>query len=450
MRQFTLFFYIKSCGTFKLFPGKVIFYATTCQSIALNNIFPLWRIIKLFSFIERMNIKAFLIALYALLLQCSCIYAQRLNAIVPVPPNIPFQISLDRDVTSGPAMLVFQDSGDSAAIQHMTGDRWVFISGDTLQPGESFKIIPLASEDGVSLKNTEDSLLVLIENRPVFVYSKVTRQPPPGSPSYYQRSGFIHPAYTPAGQILTDGFPEGHMHQHGIFSAWVQTLYKGKDTDFWNQQDRTGTVRFDSLISFRDGPVFGELVTRQKHLALTETDTVEVLEEDWTIRIYRITEFFVWDISLLQRNISDAELGLLPYHYGGMAFRGSSEWNDTTLTEDAERTGPGKGGFLTSLGNTRLDGNHSRPDWTTMYGNINGRLGSLTVIQHQNNPNYPQFVRIHPRMPYFCYFPNMERGMALKPGDTYSSSYRIITSGNVPDPALFDLLTVYFRQFRLK
>src|SRR6056300_243087 len=38
----------------------------------------------------------------------------------------------------------------------------------------------------------------------------------------YNRANYIHPLYTLDGDILTEDFPEDHLHHRGIFWAWHQ------------------------------------------------------------------------------------------------------------------------------------------------------------------------------------------------------------------------------------
>ena len=75
----------------------------------------------------------------------------------------------------------------------------------------------------------DDSLITITRHdQPVITYHILPSMPPAGKPSYYQRSGFIHPAFTPGGQIITDGFPEDHEHQHGWFYALYPYPFPGQ------------------------------------------------------------------------------------------------------------------------------------------------------------------------------------------------------------------------------
>ncbi len=323
------------------------------------------------------------------------------------------------------------DSGLIVPLQYDYDSLWRYILPelDTNRIYQ-FTLVPATHRNYVTCEISGDSISVKVDNLAVLTYQMGVRQPPDGLPAYYQRSGFIHPVYTPDGRVITDDFPDGHPHQHGIFSAWANTRFQGRKVDFWNQQNQSGTIVFDSLMDVREGPVFGGFTTRQHHLALNEGDTVIVLEEIWRIRVYKRTDKFIWDIELAQQNISQSPLELLPYIYGGMAFRGSASWNDTTIADPIETARPHDASFLTSDGKGRLEGNHTRPEWVCMFGEIDQAQASITVWQLPVNAGYPQYVRIHPIMPYFCFFPVLEKGIILTPGDTYTASYRVMVQGN--------------------
>ncbi|XOV94779.1 MAG: PmoA family protein [Bacteroidota bacterium] len=327
-------------------------------------------------------------------------------------------------------------------LQRLTANQWVFIS-DTLPTGESdvyaLRFSPEEPDSEVVISQKNGQLTVHVDNRSVLTYQMETIYPPEGFPQYYQRGGYIHPAYSPGGEIITDGFPLGHMHQHGIFFAWVNTLFQGRDTDFWNQQDETGTVLFDSLISVVQGPVYGEFVSSQTAVAFNGQDTIKVLAERWNVKVYNVADYFVWDIQVQQENISDEVLQILPYHYGGMAFRGSSQWNDTTAVAGVELAGPGQGGFLTSDGYGRK-GNHTNPAWVSMFGAVDGSPVNLTVMGSDQNYRVPQYVRIHPTMPYFCFTPVVEYGFDFNPGDIYKATYRVFTFEGDPDVSTLNSL----------
>jgi len=97
------------------------------------------------------------------------------------------------------------------------------------------------SIDSVLTISSGDQKLLTYQFKPVY--------PPAGQDTNYKRSGFIHPLYTPHGQVLTRIQPPDHYHHYGIWNAWTHTFFEGDTVDFWNIKGRQGTVRFVKFTS---------------------------------------------------------------------------------------------------------------------------------------------------------------------------------------------------------
>ncbi len=60
----------------------------------------------------------------------------------------------------------------------------------------------------------------------------------------YARANYIHPLYGINGEILTEDFPEDHLHHRGIFWAWHQFYVNNEKVgDPWSCQDISWEVR---------------------------------------------------------------------------------------------------------------------------------------------------------------------------------------------------------------
>ena len=290
--------------------------------------------------------------------------------------------------------------------------------------------------DGLSLNVSEDEVDIRIGGQPVLAYALTPQLPAyrfaDSLPAYYTRSGFIHPVYSPGGYMLTDDFPVGHTHQHGIFTAWTSTTFRGEHPDFWNQQKGTGTVRHVELLeTFVSDDVAG-FRARLEQVSLRHGP---VLREDWRVRVHRVVAPYVWDLRSEQTNVTDDTLYLERHPYGGLGVRGSAEWNQADPTG---YTGPAY--FRTGAGGDRTTGNHTRPEWTALYGELSGKDGGgtagLAVLPHPGNFRAPPFVRIHPDMPYLSITPVVEEGFALAPGESHVSRYRFVAFDGQPDPRI--------------
>ncbi|HLO81616.1 MAG TPA: PmoA family protein [Chitinophagaceae bacterium] len=277
----------------------------------------------------------------------------------------------------------------------------------------------------VSLDSDKNGILIRSGEKKVFYYQSASAMPPPDSPAYYQRSGFIHPLYSPAGKILTDDFPVTHAHQHAIFHAWADTRFRGTHVDFWNQFKKEGTVRHKGVISSKAGPVFSELVSLQEYISVLHG---VVLSEKWTMRCYATKGVFILDIKIDQENITEDTLYLDKYIYGGMAFRGAAQWDTQNPKYFQNRWN-----VTTSEGLKDSLANNSSAKWVTVSGKIDGTNASVTVFSHPLNFRSPQKIRVHPSMPYWAYSPVIDGAFKIAPHGKYSARYRYYVSDEVPE-----------------
>jgi hypothetical protein len=279
-----------------------------------------------------------------------------------------------------------------------------------------------------------------VGDRSALTYQAAVAEPPRGIDRIYRRSGFIHPLQTPSGLAVTDDFPPDHAHQHGLFFAWVNTTYQGRRVDFWNQKERSGRVsHVDAAQICRNaimgGPVFGELQVELVHEDLTAPGgPAPVLRECWLVRVYNVTTHFVVDLESTQRAVGDA-LAVNKYHYGGLGFRGNRQWFDPNApgNDAPDPAKSGRSDFLTSDGRSRIDGNHTRPRWVDLSGQVDGKVGGVAVLDHPSNFRFPQPVRLHPNKPYFCFAPMVDGEFAIVRDRPYVSRYRLYIHDGPPD-----------------
>ncbi len=270
----------------------------------------------------------------------------------------------------------------------------------------------------------EGSIDMLANDTLILRYHLKEIQPGNDLPGYYARSGHVHPLRTPDGQVLTDGFPEGHTHQHGLFMTWVNVRFKDEKIDFWNQQNGTGTVRHHSLVGEQRSVDTIGFTVKLEHVSL---DQGAVIVEDRRYQLIRLDSLIVLDITSNQMNPGSDSIYLDQYHYGGMAFRGSAFWNleDDSFADSMK--------VVTSQGFNRMDANHSRPYWTAAYGQLPSSIGGVVMFCHPSNFRFPQPVRVHPEMPYFVYTPVYLGPMYIEPGAVFQSRYRIFPFDGPPD-----------------
>ena len=293
--------------------------------------------------------------------------------------------------------------------------------------------------DGVSIDLTDGALRVWVGRRPVLVYNIDTVMPPRDEPDYYKRSGFIHPLYSPDGEVLTDDFPVGHVHQHGMFFAWTKVTFMGDEHDFWNQQGGTGTVKHVGLLGMQSGIDSGMFKVRLQQVSLKHGPALEYI---WTVRVLNRADPFEIEMEIEERCATGEPVTLEEYHYGGFAYRGKAEWNE----EDPEFKDSNIK-VLTREGKNRIDGNHTRPGWVATWGPSGDGTAGVAILDHPDNFRYPQPVRIHPKMPYFVFTPPVTGKYVLEPGKTYNSRYKIVLYDGEPDTENIELL---FKEFGKK
>lgn len=277
------------------------------------------------------------------------------------------------------------------------------------------------------LEQTSDYLRISHGENPVLEY-RITTGMPDSLPEHYERTGFLHPVYSPSGQVVTDDYPVGYAHQHGFFTAWTNTTYRDSFVDFWNTQKGLATVRHERVLETMDTDGYLGFKTKLVHFSRVHDD-LPVLEERYTVRVHDREDIFVWDFRSEQHNVTEDTLFLNKHLYGGLGIRGSKHWS---AADSLHFIAPAK--FLTSQGLTRDSANHTRPDWTAIYGDLPTGKAGMVVIPHPENFRAPQSVRVHPSLPYFSVSPVTSEGFFLVPGEVYVMRYRVVVfDGEVED-----------------
>ena len=201
----------------------------------------------------------------------------------------------------------------------------------------------------------------------------------------------------------------------------------GKKIDFWNQKEEQGRVAHKRVLSTVAGERSVSFTVLLSHFDQREGGT-EILQEIWAVSVHELEgDRYRFDLDSRQSLVGDKPLLVEKYHYGGMALRGNVAW----LGKDACE-------FLTSDGKSRLDGNHSRPNWVAMHGVLAGKPAAIVAMGHPQNFRAPQAVRLHPDKPYFCFAPMVDGSFSIGPGKEYRSRYRFLVSGTGVDQEWID------------
>ncbi len=334
------------------------------------------------------------------------------------------------------------DAPKSAAVRDATGRT---LPVQTSAAGEATFVIPeqragkalsyvleeAATESQVTAAMESGRVRIAIGGAPVLEYrTDKDALPRDGIDAKYKRAGYIHPLFSPAGKVVSGDYPSNHTHHHGIWSPWTKTQFQGRKPDFWNMQERTGTVEFAGIERTGNGAVNGGFMARHRMIDLSAPTPIAALDETWEVTVYDVRgaalSMRVFDLAITQTCATGDPLLLPHYHYGGLGYRGPDQWN-------------GKSNFtvLTSEGETdRTKANTTRVRWIFTGGAVEGDAkAGVAVFGHPNNFRAPQPVRVHPEMPYWSITPSQLGDWSIEPGKPYVAHYRFITVDGVPTRA---------------
>lgn len=268
------------------------------------------------------------------------------------------------------------------------------------------------------------------DGRKILTYQAGFQESPEKEAPWFGRSGFIHPVFSPSGVVVTDDFPIGHRHQHGIMFAWTNAIIDGESVDFWNSHKMQGKVEHVETIKADDG----EFQVKLRHILLTGKQPKTVIRETWKLKVVPHPTLNIFDLESVME--VDEALKIGEHHYGGLCVRGAAEWAENAI-------------FLTSEGKTRADGNHTRPTWTAMWGKSDGKPAGIACLGNPKNFRAPQPVRLHPEFPYFGVAPVVLGDFTIEPGKPFVSRYRFVTFDGEADPVVLNKLwEVYAKEAR--
>jgi type 1 glutamine amidotransferase len=270
------------------------------------------------------------------------------------------------------------------------------------------------------------SLWIRVGDRPVLAYRYAIQPAPPGVDTIFQRGGFIHPLYSPEGEVLTRIQPPDHYHHYGIWNPWTHTEFEGRAVDFWNLGSREGTVRPQQILERSAGPAAATFRALLSHVAFTPPGHETIaLEEQWQVRAWNVDPLKrIWLIDFTSTlNPLDQPLKITAYRYQGFSLRATEKWNDSTAT------------LLTSEGFDKSNANGTRARWIDVNGVSATPAGTSGILfmTSPGNYNYPEHLRIWPTgmndgkaNVYVNFNPAQDRDWELEPGHTYALRYRML------------------------
>ena len=204
-----------------------------------------------------------------------------------------------------------------------------------------------------------------------------------GSNTYkgrYARGDYVHPLMGMQGRVLTEDFPDDHLHHRGVFWAWHQVLVGGKSVgDSWSCQNIVWDVRRTKVLDEPPGSAAIEATVHWKS-PRWQGGGKAFLAETVTIRVHRAAgNARAVDFCLaLRALVDDVKLGGAENDkgYGGFCTR-------IVLPKDLVMTGPK--GAVTPKRTPVVAG-----PWLNFTGTFGTGKSAMAIFVHPSNPGYPQ------------------------------------------------------------
>jgi hypothetical protein len=281
-------------------------------------------------------------------------------------------------------------------------------------------------ESKVKLVKNHKDLNLLMNEKPVLSYRFETTFPPEGVNPLYKRSGFIHPLWSPGGEVLSRIQAPDHYHHYGIWGPWTLTHIDDREVDFWNLAKGQGTVKFASFLSQTEGDIFSGFKALQQHIDFGAQGADQVaMNEILDVRVWSVSEK-VWVIDYTTTLNSPLPNGIMldAYRYGGgIGFRATEKWHKDNCT------------VLTSDGKTRADADGSFARWCIVEGesDVNEGRSGILFLSHPANRMHPEPMRVWPLDAnggrgdmYFEFVPIRHDDWKLESLQDYTLKYRMV------------------------
>jgi hypothetical protein len=245
----------------------------------------------------------------------------------------------------------------------------------------------------------------------------------PQYPEIQARDAYIAPAFTPSGALITGDYSRYHSHHRGFFLAYTHTRVGTSQPDFWNIQNGSGKIHHEHLEAVEVGPVVARFTTHHRWEARGQGP---VLRERWDVVVYDVPgrPYWMFDLTATQQAVGEA-MELVPYRYGGMAYRGPEPFVKGSLD------------VLTSEGPGRRERDQKPTRWVDLTGPIEDgstTYGGAMILDHPDNPHHPTVARIHPTtLPFFCFVPAHDEPVTIRADTPLVLRYRIVIHDGRPD-----------------
>jgi hypothetical protein len=287
-------------------------------------------------------------------------------------------------------------------------------------------LTPEVFKPGISAVQKDGALGLFSGDKPILSYQVETVNPPKGVSPLFKRSAFLHPVYSPGGEVLTRIQAPDHYHHYGIWNPWTLTFIGKREVDFWNLYKGQGTVRFAGLVSQAEGPVFTGFKSLQQHIDFGAPGGDAIaMNELFEVRVWNLDNLrYLFDYTSTLNTPLDSGILLAAYRYGGgIGWRATEKW-----TRD-------NSSVMTSEGKDRKEADGSNARWCVVEGESatkEGRSGIL-FLSYPANRMHPEPMRVWPLDAnegrgdmYFEFCPIRHRDWKIEKGSNYTLRYRLV------------------------
>ena len=297
-------------------------------------------------------------------------------------------------------------------------------------------------------KDVSGNLVLKKNHTNVLQYNTISPRLRSGVDSALRRNGYIHPAWSPSGNVLTNANPIDHWHHYGIWNPWTSIEYNGKLYDLWNLIQKEGTVRFDSLYRSVAGNLYADILVRHRHVifepqkvqyanhvwgTMRFTPKIEkmIMDELQNIRVWNVENgSFLWDLNFNLYPSAELPVILKAYHYAGLGWRATPDWTKDNCE------------MMTSEGKSRpeIDGTNAR--WIYATGLSPKEKSGILMMTSPENHNFPEPLRIWDQTrnsgrgdAFINFVPVRNEDWTLEPGGEYKFRYRFFVFDGDITPA---------------
>ncbi|PIA82100.1 hypothetical protein BFR04_12430 [Gaetbulibacter sp. 4G1] len=272
---------------------------------------------------------------------------------------------------------------------------WFILDG--LTPKETvrhFAIIESKEEienQQIQISKEKGAFQFKYKEQPILNYQFGMVYPPKSVDDAYKKSGFLHPVFSPEGEILTRIQAPDHYHHYGIWGPWTKTNINGRSVDFWNLGKKQGTVLFKSFLNEVQGDVYSSFIALQEHLDFKAVEKNRTaINEELEVKVWNIeseNKFWLVDYTTKIKSPLDSGILLDAYRYGGgIGFRATEKWHKNNAS------------VLTSAGKDRLSADGSSAKWVIIEGESKTKKGrsGILFMGFPDNKEFPEPMRVWP------------------------------------------------------